>query len=137
MPFRKERYPADWKQISLRIREREGQRCKTCKAPNGEWVLRSDCGTLYMLPEGQTHRADNGEYVGRFRPYEAPAWFEEKRPIKVVLTVAHLNHDTTDNRDENLAALCQRCHLNHDRHLHAANARKTRQAKKAVRELFE
>ncbi|MDR1897087.1 MAG: hypothetical protein LBR10_09890 [Prevotellaceae bacterium] len=34
---------------------------------------------------------------------------------KVVLTVAHLNHDTTDNREENLKALCQFCHLKHDR----------------------
>jgi len=33
----------------------------------------------------------------------------------VILTVAHLNHDTTDNRPENLKALCQRCHFNHDR----------------------
>jgi len=33
----------------------------------------------------------------------------------VILTVAHLNHDTTDNRPENLKALCQRCHLSHDR----------------------
>lgn len=32
----------------------------------------------------------------------------------VVLTVAHLNHDTTDNREENLKALCQRCHFSID-----------------------
>jgi hypothetical protein len=34
---------------------------------------------------------------------------------KVILTVAHINHDTTDNREENLKALCQYCHLNLDR----------------------
>ena len=32
------------------------------------------------------------------------------RVILVVLTVAHLNHDPSDCRDENLEALCQRCH---------------------------
>lgn len=34
---------------------------------------------------------------------------------KVILTVAHLNHTPEDCRDENLAALCQRCHLTYDR----------------------
>jgi len=33
----------------------------------------------------------------------------------VVLSVAHLNHDILDNRDENLKALCQCCHLDIDR----------------------
>ena len=39
----------------------------------------------------------------------------------VVLTVAHIDHTKTNNRFNNLAALCQRCHLHHDRHQHAAN----------------
>jgi hypothetical protein len=34
---------------------------------------------------------------------------------RVILTVAHLDHDILNNDDENLAALCQRCHLNYDR----------------------
>ena len=42
---------------------------------------------------------------------------------KVVLTVAHLNHDVQDNREENLAALCQRCHLSHDARQHARTRR--------------
>ena len=33
----------------------------------------------------------------------------------VILTVAHLNHDPADNREENLKALCQSCHLEIDR----------------------
>jgi len=32
----------------------------------------------------------------------------------VVLTVAHLNHTPEDCREENLAALCQRCHNRYD-----------------------
>lgn len=36
-----------------------------------------------------------------------PHWATGSR---VILTIAHLNHDVRDNRDYNLAALCQRCH---------------------------
>lgn len=38
--------------------------------------------------------------------------------IKVILTIAHLNHTPGDDRDENLKALCQRCHLHYDREYH-------------------
>ena len=49
---------------------------------------------------------------------------------KVVLTTAHVH----DHRPEaasllNLAALCQRCHLNHDKLLHQQNANATRRAR--------
>lgn len=51
---------------------------------------------------------------------------------KVVLTVAHINHDKDDNRfnpdeydpndeENNLVAECQRCHLWRDRKIHARN----------------
>jgi len=53
-----------------------------------------------------------------------PAENGQPHPVtgsKVVLTVAHIDHDKTNNRFTNLAALCQRCHLNHDRHQHAYN----------------
>jgi heterodisulfide reductase subunit B len=39
----------------------------------------------------------------------------------VCLTVAHLDRDRTNNRFSNLAALCQKCHLNYDRSQHIAN----------------
>lgn len=51
------------------------------------------------------------------------------KPYKIVLTVAHLNHDPADCRDENLAALCQPCHLRLDARQHADNAYETRQRK--------
>jgi hypothetical protein len=40
---------------------------------------------------------------------------------RVILTVAHLDHDTTHNARTNLRALCQACHLGLDRWQHVAN----------------
>ena len=45
---------------------------------------------------------------------------------RVVLTVAHLDHDTGNNDPGNLRAMCQRCHLTYDAKLHAAHAAQTR-----------
>jgi len=51
---------------------------------------------------------------------------------KVILTVAHLDHDITHNDFSNLRALCQRCHLSYDSKHHAINAAKTRKRKKEL-----
>lgn len=40
---------------------------------------------------------------------------------KVVLTVAHVDHNKNNNRFDNLAALCQKCHLKHDIKQHVDN----------------
>lgn len=56
--------------------------------------------------------------------------------IKIVLTVAHLNHDINDNCDENLAALCQLHHLRHDIEHHKKNSRETNIKKKKLQSLF-
>lgn len=55
----------------------------------------------------------------------------------VVLTVAHLDNTPENCDDDNLAALCQRCHLNYDRPIHVANAARTRRARKAIGDLFD
>ena len=49
---------------------------------------------------------------------------------KVVLTVAHLDHDEANCGLENLRALCQRCHLRYDLQQHMANAALTRRRKR-------
>ena len=48
----------------------------------------------------------------------------------VVLTVAHLDHNTANNDPANLRAMCQRCHLTYDAAHHANNARRTRAERK-------
>lgn len=64
----------------------------------------------------------------------------EPHPVtgsKVVLTIAHLGvdfpdgtlgdkHDKSDVRPENLACLCQKCHLGYDLDDHVQNAKRTR-----------
>jgi hypothetical protein len=59
----------------------------------------------------------------------------EPHPVtgsKVILTVAHLNHTPEDCRDENLAAMCQRCHLHYDRKLHEQNRLRNRRCKETI-----
>lgn len=56
---------------------------------------------------------------------------------RVVLTVAHLDHDIRNNSFFNLRALCQRCHLRYDAKHHARNARKTRIKKSKQLNLFQ
>lgn len=111
MPFDRARYPDDWEAISLRIRARSGGRCE---GPPGREL------------EDQSARcaARNGD----------------PHPITgsiVVLTTAHVyDPDPMNCSDSNLFALCQRCHLNHDRAHHIAKAKANRRAKKACADLF-
>lgn len=55
----------------------------------------------------------------------------------VILTTAHV-YDMAHTACSllNLAALCQKCHLNHDRGIHHANAWQTRRTKMNNGELF-
>ena len=77
---------------------------------------------------------------GQGREISWVAYRDYRRAIKqtkVVLATAHLNHDPTDNRAKNLAALCQRCHLLHDREEHRRQRRLTYRKRYAIRDLFE
>lgn len=98
MPCDYSKYPPDWfTRIRPAILKRARNRCEFCGVLNGEYGMRDK----------------DGNWMG-----DEPG---EGEMIRIVLTIAHLNHDITDNRPENLAALCQRCHLNHDRKQHLAN----------------
>lgn len=136
MPIRESeraRYPADWPEISRRVREAAGQRCEWCRAPNGELIDRSRDGESYMLMDGQVFSAANGERLGMCRGSEWPSC---GKLTKVVLTVAHLDHQPENCAPDNLKALCQRCHLRYDAKHHAKNAAITRREKSDQLQLF-
>jgi hypothetical protein len=108
------RYPKDWKAISARIKARSGGRCE----------CHGECGL---------HRTTPGPRRCDERQGEPAKWANGR----VVLTTAHLDHQPEHCAEENLRAMCARCHLRYDVAHHQRNAAATRRAKKQNRELFE
>lgn len=107
MPIDKSKYPPNWKSVSLQIREDAGWCCEWCGVPNGIHIIRKEPEEYRIITIGET---------AKVVPYQD--WLElPEGPgrTRIILTVAHLDRDTTNNERNNLAALCQRCHLNHDR----------------------
>jgi hypothetical protein len=111
MPIRPEnrsRYPANWPEISHRIRfERAKGRCECT----------GQCGrpTWHLSPTDGRCENRHGQ----------PAIVTGSR---VILTTAHLDHTPEHCDDDNLLAMCQGCHLHYDAEHHAETARRTRLA---------
>lgn len=142
MPIKAEnkaRYPADWPAISRAAKERAGWRCvhtdecgNRCNATQyavGFWrmgVFLPSAQTGATFKESCQHAAELYQALGE----------EGGKPIVIVLTVAHLDHQPENCAPENLAAMCQRHHLAYDHEHHRANAQATRRARAGTLELF-
>lgn len=137
MPIRDEnkaRYPKDWPAISKRVRDRAGQKCEKCNAPNGEVICRGSgihAGT-YMLEGGEVFDDESGDFLGMRRGSE----YNASKMVKVVLTVAHLDHTPENCADENLRAWCQRCHNVYDAPMRRAGIKARSKQRLAVSDLF-
>ena len=75
---------------------------------------------------------------GRGRKVPSPAPDVPLRTTKVVLAAAHLDHDPAHcgRRHRNVRALCQRCHMLHDRPEHRRRIRMTLRRRRALGDLF-
>jgi len=118
MPIDYSKYPANWKtEIRPRILKRAADCCEFCGVPNHYIIMRHfKNGAIYRVTKFSTVAQGVAELENRINIspgliMEMAFW---KRPIKGVLTIAHLDHKLVDHSDENLAALCQRCHLRYD-----------------------
>ena len=147
MPIRKSekaRYPADWKAISAAVRADAGNECEQCGAPNGETVFRSqneDYGfkAVYAVVPAESvgahvFSAEDGECLAVRLVDDLIR--EQWKPARIILTVAHLDHQPENCARTNLRAWCQRCHLRYDAKHHAANSSATRRGRKASGDLF-
>lgn len=104
MPIDYRNYNPEWKMLRELISHRDRNRCRWCKAPHRVRIWRHKSGAWTPLgPNVPPNRT--------------------ARIILCVCTVAHLDHDRTNDNPQNLALLCQRCHLNHDRPQHLAKQR--------------
>ena len=136
-PENKARYPSDWADIRLRILKRARNKCE-CKGDCGDHHPGGSCAAPHL---GKIRRhtkkparwgtSIDGSIKGD-RLAKSNRWGPYGKEIKVVLTIAHLDHAPEHNDPSNLKAFCQRCHLLYDAELHAANAAATRAEKKRL-----
>lgn len=134
MPIRPEnrhRYPADWPEIRERILQRARYQCEWpgCQARHRQLGYWHGSELWHRLP-----------HVLRDAGVDKPCTITTKegplKIIRVVLTIAHLDHTPENCADDNLRAWCQRHHLAYDAPHHAVTRYRTRHAAAATQELF-
>lgn len=135
-PENRDRYPADWPQIRDLVLRRARHRCEQCGVENHALGGRSRGKWLAAMPIGEK----------RLRlewPRPGSEWWcgehgnaEFVRIIRIVLTIAHLDHTPENCSLDNLRALCQRCHLRYDALHHAQTAYATKREGRAIADLF-
>jgi hypothetical protein len=148
MPIRpdlRKHYGKQWREETRkRILLRAGNKCEQCGVPNhtyviracGWWTAQIDTSRLHFMRGRQTELPDQFYWTPPTGQAAQLLGFPRTicREVYIRLGVAHLNHTAGDDRDENLRAVCQWCHLNLDKEHH----RKTRQTRKdSARPLFQ
>lgn len=139
-PENRKLYPPrkEWVKIRARILKRAMQCCECrgeCGYLHGDPDLDQDdplplqCGTENgALVERWIDQAGHEVHAAHSHDNDCPG---ERCPgVRVVLTIAHLDHDPRNNDERNLRALCQRCHLRYDAEHHRRNAATTRARKR-------
>jgi hypothetical protein len=106
------KYPPNWKtEIRPRILRRAVDRCEICGVKNGSTIRRHKSNPAHYIDW-------DSPIIGRLSVFQKMSLSAKyDKPIKVVLTVAHLDHDPEnwEVSDDRLKAMCQRCHLLFDK----------------------
>lgn len=139
-PENKARYPADWKAVSKRILDRAADHCERCGVPNGVMIHRATSSAgdpLWRMADDTAYEDSRCANTGNTVPDTSEDTIDmNRKPVRVVLTVAHLNHTPEDCADENLRAWCQRCHNIYDAPMRRAGTAKRAKADMAIRDMI-
>jgi hypothetical protein len=117
MPINYKDYAKNWlTEIRPSVLERAEHKCENCGLANYSVGYRDSNGKFYQW----SHIEDELERKGYdFFDFELKNNRLKngliKKAIKIVLTIAHLDHDIENNDYSNLKALCQKCHLDYDK----------------------
>lgn len=118
-PENRDRYPPSWREISYRIRFNRAQ---------GQCECRGECGVAHDWADDD----DDGR-CGRWHGEQIErGYYDNRRVITVVLTVAHLDHTPENCADDNLRAMCQACHNRYDSPMRRAGIRARAIAERAL-----
>lgn len=113
MPIDYSKYPPNWKkEIVPAVRERSGGRCEFCGIPNKATMY----SVKFKLQDSDGRYKYKRIWFSNLNDAIRADMFNDVKHVKVVLTVAHLDHDE-ENHDVELDRLkdaCQVCHLNYD-----------------------
>lgn len=138
MPIRPQHrwlYPIDWPQISQHIRfGRAKGCCEGCGRPHGQIVCHLGDGRWWDAKQ-QCWRDGQGRPLRKKVPL--PPEPDHSLRTRVILATAHLDNNPSNNDFRNLRALCQRCHLMHDRPEHLRRRRIRFLMTRALGDLFE
>ncbi len=111
-------YHPEWKTIIRPdILKRADNKCECCGVENKLVIERGFWGDIEAYQDcikdcGAIYRADNSEYITS--DYLGSLDKATDKMIAIVLTIAHLDHDISNNDYSNLKAMCQRCHNRYD-----------------------
>lgn len=135
-PWKKSEYPLQWDEIRSRVLARAGNRCEgspkypECRLLNGSVIRREKDGTVRAPTREEWQMIHDKVRLGG---YNLAGSIKFHGFTKVVLTIAHVNHDADnwDVKDEDLKANCQKCHLSRDGQKHAESRKYGRNHKKS------
>lgn len=132
----KKDYSENWlTEIRPAILKRANNCCEICGVKNGKGIFRGtwDGVKIFQDGNGDIFHEDTGLLLGSnvYAVIEPSTGNPDQKAIKVVLTVAHLDHNTSNNDYANLKALCQLHHLRHD----VGHHKQSRKKKRGLQEL--